>query len=220
MINTFEYARYLCRLAAVKPRRYANLFREIRGNRCRRMLEVGTYDGRHAAQMIQTAGIFHPRDRVEYAGFDLFELLTDDKLNKEFSKRPPDISTVRSRLERTGARISLYQGDTRTILPRVKDDLGQFDLIFIDGGHSEETISSDWNAVKGLMRDGTVVLFDDYYKDPAPELQGIGCRSLVEGLDRDMYEVKVLDPTDEFDKEWGVLKVNFVKVTKKPGGKL
>lgn len=213
MMKIPERIRYLYRIKRAEPRRYANLLKAIFEDRSRRILEIGVYDGVHASWMIDTAAIFHPRGEIEYTGFDLFELLTEEKFREEFSVRPSSADEVRRRLEKTGARITLYKGDSTVILPRERERLGKFDLIFIDGGHSVRTISSDWNAVRELMHAGTAVIFDDYYTNPSTALAGMGCNGVIDGIDRNLYEVRILDPKDVFLKSWGSLEINFVKVS-------
>jgi hypothetical protein len=84
------------------------------------------------------------------------------------------------------------------------------DLIFIDGGHSIETISNDWTYARKLMHDHTLVIFDDYWnRDDA------GAKPIIERIDVTKYDVQVLPIQDRFKKEWGTLIINFVSVRKK-----
>ena len=86
------------------------------------------------------------------------------------------------------------------------------DLIFVDGGHSEETIASDWYNVKQILTPDTVVIFDDYYIDAGDVMDGFGCNALIDSLDRMRYDVEFLEPVDSFVKAWGVLQIQMVKV--------
>ena len=122
---------------------------------------------------------------------------------------------VQAKLNETKVNIHLYKGDTRSTLSQTKKSLGQIDFVFIDGGHSNETIRSDWNNVKDLMGEKTVVIFDDYYTNTEAEIEGVGCQNLIDSLNVKDYEVQILEPMDSFIKEWGVLKINMVKVIKK-----
>ena len=178
-------------------------------------MEIGTFDGRHAAEFIEAAKLYYSPKDIYYYGFDLFELLDDEKLKSEASKRPSTMDAVRKRLSKTGAQIQLYQGDTKETLPRIKNDLGKLDFIFLDGGHSYETIISDWNIVKTLMDKKTTVIFDDFYSNYEPEISGLGCQDLIRNLDTNTYDIQILDPMNRYVKEWGILKINLVKVTKK-----
>lgn len=194
------------------PARYANLFRTIVDRRCRHIVEIGTWNGVHAEQMISTAAIHADVAEVSYRGFDLFEELTEEQYKAEFSKRPPSSAEVQARLEKTGADVRLVKGNTRVTLPKHADELRRADLVFIDGGHSIETITADWNAVRQAVGPKTTVLFDDYYVNQASAVEGLGCQSIIDALDRSRYEVEVLDPVDEFPKPWGTLKVRMARV--------
>jgi hypothetical protein len=214
-MNVAKYVRYHALSARIRPKRYRNLFRTIHERRCRCIVEIGTWNGVHAKQMIQTAAVHHPVETIKYLGFDLFEGLTDELLQTELSKRPPAFEEVQRLLTATGANIRLFRGNTRITLPSSVDALREGDLFFIDGGHSVETIRSDWSAIdRALSREATVI-FDDYYMNDPSDVPGLGCQTIVNALDRMKYEVTLLDPVDEFPKSWGVLKVRFAQVRKR-----
>ena len=61
-------------------------------------------------------------------------------------------------------------------LPEVSKNLPQMDFIYIDGGHSLETIKNDWDYTKNLMHKGTIVLFDDYWQN---KIDGICLQELL-----------------------------------------
>jgi len=213
-----ERLEYFYRLVRMRPRRYRHLLRAVYGTRAGTIVEIGVFDGKHARQMIETAAIFRPRQEIEYFGFDLFELLSETELVKEHSKRPPPCEVVRSGLVSTGARIKLYMGYTRDTLPEFVAKIGRskrIDFVFIDGGHAVDTIRFDWGCVLEVMSDTTVVIFDDYYENSELQVEGIGCRSIVDGLDRDEFDVEMLSPRDSFPKEWGTQHTRMVLVTKR-----
>lgn len=195
------------------PHRYRHLVEIVDRRKCRRILEVGTWNGRHAVEMIEAAGRHRPVSGVEYYGFDLFEEIDEEKIAEEVSKRPPPMREVEARLRATGATIRLYQGDTVETLPAEAPELPAMDFIFVDGGHSYETVASDWEAVQGLVHLGTVVVFDDYWGRP-----DAGVDRVVAEIDRSRYDVEILDPEDQFVKEWGLLRVRFVRVTPRDQG--
>ncbi len=215
LFRVYYLCLYLIRVERMMPRRYANLLRIIYENKCRRIMEIGTYNGIHASEMLAVSKIFYPAQTIEYYGFDLFDQLSEEKLKHEFSKRPPTLHEVQKRLNKTRANIHLYKGDTRYTLAETKNNQEQMDFIFIDGGHSIETINSDWNHVKELMGEKTIIIFDDYYTNAKSEVLGVGCQTIIDSLDTDIYDVQILEPMDTFPKEWGVLKINMVKVVKK-----
>jgi len=195
-----------------EPRRYKYLFEIIRKNKCRKIMEIGTWNGEHALQMIEEAKKNFPSQKIQYYGFDLFELLDDKMASEEFTKMPlpPSLEAVKQKLKKTGAEIYLYKGNTRETLPKVVNELPKMDFVFIDGGHSIETVQNDWNYAQEVMYEKTIVIFDDYQNT-----DDIGCKRVVEGIDKTKFEVTILPIQDEFKKEWGILTINFVQVKKR-----
>lgn len=214
---------YNKRISKFKHNRYRNLFRIIKKQKCRRILEIGVFDGATAFKMIKTAKKYHSSKNIGYFGFDLFEEISEEEIAKEHSKKPLTISFIRNMLEKTGVNVQLYKGNTRDTLPRFineeKIKNKQFDFILIDGGHSVETIANDWNNVKNLIVDDTIVIFDDYYiTDHKEKVEWVGCNSLIHNLDKNLYEVSFLTPPDLFKTEWGILKIYMVRVKAKREG--
>lgn len=193
-----------------RPQRYKHLFSCIDEYQCRRIMEIGTWNGRHAVKMIKTAKKHWARAEIEYYGFDLFEEISRDTIEAEFSKEPFPLQRVKTKLERTGAKIRLFKGPTVYTLPGAIRDLPPMDFIFIDGGHSFETVRNDWEYAQEVMHDRTVVIFDDYWN-----IKESGCNRLVDAIDGEKFSVEILAPTDTFQKEWGILHINFVKVMRR-----
>jgi hypothetical protein len=216
-MNIMAYFRYLKTTRRTKPHRYRALFKTIVKNRCRKLVEIGVYDGAHAQQMIQAAGVHHDPQNIYYYGFDLFEDLSEELLIQEGSKKPPHCTTVRDKLNTSGANIRLFKGDTKLTLPESIEIVGEADFVFIDGGHSVKTIASDWKYVKKMMSRSTIVIFDDYYLNDDPEIEGLGCQNIIDGLDRQIFDVLSFKTVDRFRKEWGELKIKMVLVRKNAG---
>lgn len=188
----------------IKPQRYKNLFLEIANCKPSIILEVGTWDGEHAKLMIEE-GLRH-NSRIHYIGFDLFEEITKEQIVEENSKKQKaNFLDVLSKLEKiSGANIRLVVGNTRETIRNIP---GQpVDFIFIDGGHSLETIQSDWINLQKFIKLYTVIIFDDYYPDDDTK----GCRKLIHSLSLDKWNIEWLEPVDEFEDGF---KVQMVKVT-------
>lgn len=142
------------------------------------ILEIGTFDGARAIELCHNG--------TTYVGFDLFEDATGETDEREKNvKAHHSMDSVSCRLNKAGIEYALIKGDTRQTL---KDYQGApFDFAFIDGGHSVETIRSDWNNVKRLMNKGGLVVFDDYYEGiPTDEH---GANSIVADLDYTLSEM-------------------------------
>lgn len=62
-------------------------------------------------------------------------------------------------------KMSLITGDSTKIVPQFlmnhKDDLHQYDLCHIDGGHTYDVFSADFHNVKQLSKKACPVIFDD-----------------------------------------------------------
>lgn len=211
-MNFFWYAKYCVRLWRIYPQRYRAFFQLINERKCRIFLEIGTNNGIRARQMIETARIHHSLTSVQYWGVDLFEDLTPDLLSAEYAIRPPSCMTVTRMLEKTGAFTKLFKGNSKEMLLRIRKEIGQVDFIFIDGGHSIETIQSDWDNCQHMMSKNTLVIFDDYFVQPSDPVKNVGCNQLVDRLDQSEYAVSFLPIIDEFTKPWGILRTQMVAV--------
>ena len=141
------------------------------------------------------------------------ENMTEDKFRTELSKIPPPINTVKRVLDATGAKITLFKGDSAVTIPGAYKDLNyqKYDLIFIDGGHREDTLRLDWENVQELIHDETVIVFDDYYYDRPDELKGYGCNNVVESLGEG-WEVNHLNPITSHENPWGDVEIGLVEV--------
>jgi len=85
------------------------------------------------------------------------------------------------------------------------------DFIFIDGGHSTETIQSDWENLQKVISKDTVILFDDYYEKI--DTKNIGCNTVIKKIqDSSKYSIELLDPVDHLREN--NLFIRIVKVNK------
>jgi len=96
-------------LFSKEAKRYKYLYYIIKKYKCRRIMEIGVWNGNHAIKMIEKAKKYWEAKDIEYYGFDLFEDLSEKMLKEEISKQPPFMNEVKKKLEKTGARIQLYK---------------------------------------------------------------------------------------------------------------
>jgi len=191
--------------------RYDQIFAEIKRLRPKNIMEIGVWSGERARKMIGITSKSNPKDSINYYGFDLFESMDKDKYQKEVSKQPPTIDFIKTKLGLTGANIHLFKGDTLETLPSTEGKLPNMDLIFIDGGHSLETIANDWLYSSKLIDNGGVVIFDDYWINRTDA----GAKPIVDGIDRNKYDVKLLPTVDSFDNtSFGKLVIQLAMVKK------
>ena len=93
----------------------------------------------------------------------------------------------------------IYAGNSKDTLPAFLERHGEqsVDFAFIDGGHSVDTIRSDWEHVKKIIKPGGVVVFDDYYEGmPVSELEKYGCNKVLyeDGEDYAFVVLPIADP--------------------------
>ena len=53
------------------------------------------------------------------------------------------------------------RGFSTDVIQAVRDVTQHLDVLFIDGDHSYEGVKADWEAYKGLLKTGSVVVFHD-----------------------------------------------------------
>lgn len=162
---------------AERPARYGQLIGIVRELRPPVILEVGTWRGDRALEMLRAS----PASR--YIGFDLFEEADAESDRLEFNVKS-HYSEARVKARLRGYRVELIRGNTRSTLPRYAAGKEPFvDLAYIDGGHSVDTIRSDWESVSRIVRPGGTVLFDDYYSGMSGEkIDRVGCNRVVDSL--------------------------------------
>ena len=190
---------------------YRPLFRTLAEKPCRNIMEIGVFDGTSAVPMIKQAAKLVPENEINFYGFDLFDELTPELRDEEFSfqtNKIPKMDDVAKLLNSdTSANISLHKGNTRYTLEEAIEYLPKMDLIYIDGGHTIETIRNDWHWASQLMKDDTVVYFDDYLED----MPFIGAKFITKELDS-KYQYAVMPETDIYARSFGKMKTQLLRV--------
>jgi len=95
------------------------------------------------------------------------------------------------------------------------NNVKKFDLIFIDGGHSQETVYKDWVLSQQLLDKDGVIYFDDYTNLKGLKNSGFGINYVVNEIDIKMWKVEIFRIRDWFLKDWGVLALRVVKIQRK-----
>ena len=158
-------------------KRYLNIFLLIIKNKPKKIIEIGVYRGTRSLEMIDCAKIFNAD--ICYFGFDLFDDFENSILNKEASKKPLSIKEIKRKLGKHN-NINLIKGRTDVTLKSfLKHNKMSFDLIFIDGGHSIQTIANDWKYSERLIALNGVIVLDDYYLNNNKIIKKYGCNFLL-----------------------------------------
>ena len=163
-------------------KRYAHILIRILFSRPKSILEIGVYQGRRSKEMIEAAKVF--TNTVYYYGFDLFDLMNDKTLKKEISKVPLNEDQIYKKIGKI-ASTKLYKGFSDKTLPEFISKQILIDFVFIDGGHSRETINNDWINIKKIMKNNTIVMFDDYYIGKKND--SYGCKFIFDSIDTELF---------------------------------
>ncbi len=122
-------------------------------DRCVRMLEVGSYEGRSAVWMAEHL-LGHPESTLTCV----------DPLYvcPVYGEDPP--RNLIANIEETGlaGRIKLCVGFSSAVLPRLMAAGERFDFVYIDGSHEARDVLFDGVMALEMLRDGGLLAFDDY----------------------------------------------------------
>ena len=192
---------------------YKAMFDILRSRKFHNIMEIGTFNGDNAVGMIKTAGILVPEEKIHYYGLDLFEEKTKELVDEEFSfAYAPQMANVAAKIrQQTKAKVTLFKGNTKETLPVVVKKLPKMDFIYIDGGHTIETIRNDWEYASTLIQPGTVVILDDY----CDEMPFIGPKFLVGEVDKSRFTTQIMPEVDYYPRPFGRLKAQLLKVEPK-----
>jgi predicted O-methyltransferase YrrM len=159
--------------------RYDQLHQAVAFKKPRAILEIGTWNGMRALNMLTIC------PTAKYYGFDLFEDATDETDKAEFNVKPHNaLDDVYYRLKDFD--VTLHKGNTNETLPRFTDSV---DFVWIDGGHSVDTIRNDWQNVARVIAPDAWVFFDDYYSGGI-DTSLMGCNTIVAPLKHEILPMR------------------------------
>ncbi len=166
--------------------KWGNIFLERLSNyNPKNVLEIGVFCGVTARN---TCDFLHKTNGNDfnYIGIDLFGInqsnnkdeieptfLKDQKFsnplkniyyNYILKENLNSIESVQKLLQEYSKNIKLIAGDTNKVLKEI--DLQKIDFVFLDGGHSYETVTNDLSILYESMKDQKkIILCDDYGKE-------------------------------------------------------
>lgn len=180
--------------------RYQQLLSIIDQVKPKLIFEFGTWNGDRAIEMIKAAQKHNPG--VQYAGVDLFESATDETDAAESNvKAHFKAEDVHEKIEAaTGAKVNIIRINSRDLTDPVVAD-----FVFIDGGHSVETIKHDFE----LSKRSKVIVLDDFYSQDENgnclDTEKFGCNKLVQALKCSVLPQK--DPVFKDGKRCGYVQM-------------
>ena len=118
--------------------------------------EIGVAEGNFSEFLLETL------NPSRFVAFDLFDLhVSMSKYDDLFSgKTHKDFYSGRLDRFRDSTRIDIHQGDSSSNMRAIADT--KFDMIYIDGDHRHAGVIRDMEASIPNLRDGGILIFNDY----------------------------------------------------------
>lgn len=128
--------------------------------------EIGTHDGKSAVQFVDYCININPK--LKYYGYDVFDAVANDEefhIKEINGKGAGKLRTAKRNLEHR--KFKYKQFEYKLVKGYTQDTLKEstYDFVYIDGGHSYETVKHDYYKVK----DSRVIVFDDYQTEGVKE---------------------------------------------------
>ena len=197
-----KYKKYW-RKTSLKQKNIGDLFlKEILNSKPKNFLEIGIFQGVTARNVCELLYKTH-NNSFKYIGIDKFDL--DKKENNEFipsihfknplkqfyyryitKENPYSLKSVKNLLKKFDKNVFIFKGDSKIVLPKI--DLNEIDYVFLDGGHSYDTVKSDLNNCKVVVENNGVILCDDYDLSYAPGVK----KAIDEFVTKEQYDIKIL----------------------------
>mgnify|MGYP006138537133 FL=1 len=155
---------------------------EIASKKPRNFLEVGVFHGVTARNVCELLHSIHKKD-FKYIGLDLFgeneenlgEIIPSTKFNNPLKKiyfkyilkkDPYSIEAVSELLKKFQNNVQLVKGNSNHFLKKI--DMAKIDYVFLDGGHTYETVKNDLKYSAPVLENNGTILCDDYNLSYAP----------------------------------------------------
>ena len=205
--DNFKYKEYW-RKAGLK-KYYGQIFLDlVKQQRPKNFLEIGVFTGVTARNVCELLSSINNNDFF-YLGIDLFEDFQEAISNEvvpEFLVKKQNFSnplkslvynfllkeklnsldSVSKFLKKFENNIELKKGNSLSILP--KTDLKIFDMIFVDGGHSYETVKFELEIILKNIKNNCLVVCDDYSLQEATGVR----KAIDESVRENSFNFKVV----------------------------
>ena len=167
-------------------------------------IEVGVFQGVTSRNVCEKLYEIH-KENFLFHGIDIFEDTNINIDNKEMTIKHNKISnpfkhlifniilkknlfsidSIYSFLKKFKNNVQLYKGFSETELPKI--DMSKIDMVFLDGGHSYETVRSDLSLILKGIKKNKIIICDDY------DQVNYGVKKAVDELLNQVTEIKQLN---------------------------
>jgi len=180
-----RYKKYF-RKTSLKQKGVGDFFlEEVKNKRPKIFLEVGVFHGVTARNICELLYKIH-KDDFKYIGLDLFEENKENKSevipNTNFSnplkniyfkyikkQNPYSKEAVEDLLKKFKNNVNLIKGNSNLVLKKI--DMSKVDYVFLDGGHTYETVKNDLECCLEVIRLNGTILCDDYNFGHLPDVK-------------------------------------------------
>jgi len=205
MTNNFKFKLYFRKSSFKKDILSANiLFEQIEIHKPKNFLEVGVFQGVTSRNICEKLNLIHG-NQFNYYGIDIFEdsnNLLDDKemtskhnkisnplknllYNVIFKENLNSLKSVNKLLKKFNNNVRLYKGLSDEILSKL--NMSKIDFVFLDGGHSYETVKNDLFLILKSIKKNKIIICDDY------DQKNYGVKKAVDEIINNVTEIKELN---------------------------
>ena len=155
---------------------------EVASKKPKNFLEVGVFYFVTARNVCELLYSIHKSD-FRYIGLDLFgqsdenkdEIIPSTNFNNPLKeiyfkyilrKNPYSLEAVSELLKKFKQNVHLIKGNSNRLLQKI--DMSKIDYVFLDGGHTYETVKNDLYYSKPVLDNNGTILCDDYGLGYAP----------------------------------------------------
>jgi hypothetical protein len=177
-----KYKKYFRKTSLKQEGIGEHFLNEIASKKPKNFLEIGVFHGVTARNVCELLHSIHGND-FKYVGLDLFgesieninEVIPNIKFNNPLKEvyfkyilrqDPYSIEAVANLLKKFKKNIHLIKGNSNYLLKKI--DMSKIDYVFLDGGHTYETVKNDLHYSKQVLDKNGTILCDDYNLSQAP----------------------------------------------------
>tara|TARA_B100000768_G_C11148775_1_gene319360 strand:+ start:94 stop:723 length:630 start_codon:yes stop_codon:yes gene_type:complete len=180
------------------------LLDQVSINKPKNFLEVGVFQGVTSRNVCEKLNEINKED-FTFHGIDIFEDTNNKIDNQEMTTKHNKISnpfkhlifniilkkklfsleSIQDFLKKFKKNVKLYKGFSDTEL--LKIDMSKIDMVFLDGGHSYETVKNDISIILKGMKKGKIIICDDY------DQVNYGVKKAVDEFKNQVSEIKELN---------------------------
>jgi len=180
-----KYKKYF-RKTSLKQKGAGDFFlKEVKAKNPKTFLEVGVFHGVTARNICELLNTIRKSD-FKYIGLDLFEKNDENKsevipntyfsnpLKKLYFKfikkqNPYSKEAVEDLLKKFKNNVTLIKGNSNLILKKI--DMKKIDYVFLDGGHTYETVMNDLVCCLEVVQSNGTIMCDDYNFGHLPDVK-------------------------------------------------